>query len=55
MASFQPNGKLYDGNGIQPDMIAEPVPTDYIGQSDTVLDKALRTIEEKNNSLHLQP
>jgi C-terminal processing protease CtpA/Prc len=53
MASFQPSGKLYDGNGIHPDIVAEPVPTDFIGQSDTVLDKAIRAIEEKNNSLHL--
>jgi len=53
MASFQPNGKLYDGNGIQPDIIVEPVPTDFIGQSDTVLEKAVRAIEEKNNSLHV--
>ena len=47
MVSFQPNGKLYDGNGIQPDIIVEPVPTDFIGRSDTVLDKAIQTINEK--------
>jgi C-terminal processing protease CtpA/Prc len=55
MASFQPNGKLYDGDGIQPDIIVEPVPADFIGQSDIMLDKAIRAIEEKNNSLHLLP
>jgi C-terminal processing protease CtpA/Prc len=54
MASFQPNGKLYDGNGLQPDVIVEPVPTDFIDCSDTVLDKAIQTINEKNNSLHVQ-
>ena len=47
MASFQPNGKLYDGNGIHPDIVAEPVPTDFIGQSDTILDRAIRVIDEK--------
>ena len=53
MASFQPNGKLYDGNGIQPDIVVEPVPTDFIGRTDTVLDKAIDFINSKKNSLHL--
>ncbi|MBN2314429.1 MAG: hypothetical protein JXM79_10900 [Sedimentisphaerales bacterium] len=55
MASFQPNGQLYDGNGIQPDIRVEPAPTDFIGQSDTLLETAIRAIGEKNNSLHLHP
>jgi C-terminal processing protease CtpA/Prc len=55
MASFQPNGQLYDGNGIQPDILVEPAPTDFIGQTDTLLETAIRTIGEKNNSLHLHP
>jgi hypothetical protein len=53
MASFQPNGKLYDGNGIQPDVVVEPVPTDFIGRNDTILEKAIQAINQKNNSLHL--
>lgn len=53
MASFQPNGKLYDGNGIQPDIVVELIPTDFIGRTDTVLDKATHFIKTKNNSLHL--
>jgi len=53
MASFQPNGKLYDGNGIKPDIIVEPVPTDFIGKTDTALDTAINYIRQKNNSLHL--
>jgi C-terminal processing protease CtpA/Prc len=40
MASFQSNGKLYDGNGIQPDVIIEPIPTDFIGKTDSVLQAA---------------
>ena len=47
MASFQPNGKLYDGNGIQPDLVVEPVPTDFIGRTDTVLDTAIKYISQK--------
>jgi len=47
MASFQPNGKLYDGNGIQPDVMIESIPTDFIGQSDTILDAAIKYINQK--------
>ena len=53
MASFQPNGKLYDGNGIQPDILIEPVVTDFIGRTDTFLDRAIELINSKNISLHL--
>ncbi len=53
MASFQPNGRLYDGNGIQPDIVVKSIPTDFIGRTDTVLDKATDFIDLKNNSLHL--
>lgn len=45
MASFQPNGKLYDGNGIQPDVMIAPVPTDFIGKTDTVLELAIATLQ----------
>ncbi|MBL7214633.1 MAG: hypothetical protein ISS71_03030 [Phycisphaerae bacterium] len=48
MVSFRPNGMLYDGNGIQPDIYCEPIPTDYIGQTDTLLDKAIAILNEKN-------
>lgn len=53
MASFQPNGQLYDGNGIQPDIVVEPIPTDFISKTDTALDTAIKYISSKNNSLHL--
>ena len=42
MASFQPNGRLYDGNGIQPDVPVESQITDALGTTDSVLDAALR-------------
>ena len=45
MASFQPNGKLYDGNGIQPDIVVGPIPTDFIGKTDSVLEAAIRRIQ----------
>ncbi|MHC4956560.1 MAG: S41 family peptidase, partial [Planctomycetota bacterium] len=40
MASFQPNGKLYDGNGIVPDVIVDATPADWIGKTDSQLDAA---------------
>lgn len=49
MASFRPNGRLYDGNGIQPDVLVEPVPTDFIGKTDTVLDAAIHLISKRAN------
>ena len=41
MASFQPNGKLYDGNGIAPDIQLGLKTTDLIGETDTWFDAAL--------------
>ena len=41
MASFQSNGKLYDGNGIQPDILIEPIRTDFTGETDSVLEAVL--------------
>ncbi|MFQ5844717.1 MAG: S41 family peptidase [Planctomycetota bacterium] len=41
MASFRADGRAIDGNGIQPDVIVEPVATDLIGRTDTVLEAAL--------------
>lgn len=46
MASFQPNGKLYDGNGIQPDVMIEPAPTDFIGKTDSTLEAAIQRLQQ---------
>ena len=46
MASFQPNGKLYDGNSIQPDVMIEPIPTDFIGKTDTILEAAIHRLQQ---------
>jgi hypothetical protein len=54
MASFRPNGKLYEGNGIHPDVLCEPVPTDAIGQTDTILKKAKEIFHKKNNGGFLE-
>jgi hypothetical protein len=44
MASFQPDGRLYDSNGIEPDAAIEPTVNDLLGNGDTLLDAALRHI-----------
>ena len=44
MASYRPNGRLYDGNGIEVDIRAEPTISDYLGETDTALAKALSLI-----------
>ena len=49
MASFRPNGKLYDGNGIRPDILCEPVPIDSIGKTDTMLEKAKEILCKRND------
>ena len=44
MASFRPNGKLYDTNGIEVDVSLMPEPSDFTGVSDSVLDQALNRL-----------
>ncbi|MBM4104576.1 MAG: hypothetical protein FJ263_11140 [Planctomycetes bacterium] len=48
MISFRPNGQLYDGRGIEPDIICGPVPEDLIGRSDSVLEKAVELLNTQN-------
>ena len=47
MASFQADGKLFDGNGIHPDVVVEPVPEYYLGGHDNVLEEAVKRIKER--------
>jgi C-terminal processing protease CtpA/Prc len=45
MASFRRDGKLYDRNGVEPDVVVPPAPTDFIvGGTDTILEAALRLL-----------
>ena len=46
MASFQADGKLFDVNGIHPDVLVEPVPEYFIGGRDKVLEEAVKRIRE---------
>jgi hypothetical protein len=47
MASFQANGELFDGHGVQPDVPLEPVPEYYIGVKDNVLEEAVKRVREE--------
>jgi hypothetical protein len=47
MASFRPDGKLYDGRGVEPDVEVWPEPTDLIGRTDTVLDRAVKRLKSE--------
>jgi C-terminal processing protease CtpA/Prc len=40
MASFRPDGLLYDGRGVEPDVVVEPAAADFLGATDSVLEKA---------------
>ncbi|MEL6497287.1 MAG: S41 family peptidase [Planctomycetota bacterium] len=47
MASYQPNGRLYDGNGVSPDVIVEKRPGDVVlGGGDAQLDRAVELLRE---------
>jgi hypothetical protein len=44
MASFRPDGRRYDGRGVEPDVAVEKAPGDYIGDSDAQLAGALEVL-----------
>ncbi len=44
MASFRSDGRLYDGRGVEPDVVMEPSPLDFVGRTDTVLDAAVQRL-----------
>ena len=46
MASFNPDGRLFDGNGIQPDIRVDPLPEYYIGGRDNMLEAAVELINQ---------
>jgi hypothetical protein len=47
MVSYAPDGKLYDGIGISPDVPVQPIATDLIGHTDTQLDAAIEHLRTK--------
>ncbi len=47
MVSFQPDGNLYDGYGVHPDVEVDYTLSDRMGLTDTMLDKAIELIHKK--------
>ncbi len=48
MASFQPSGKLYDRNGIQPDVLVSRPPEYFLAQGeDVILKQAISFLKER--------
>ena len=46
MISFQSNGMLFDGNGVQPDRFVTPSPGSFLDQGeDSVLNEAVEYLE----------
>jgi hypothetical protein len=46
MASFRANGKLFDGNGVEVDVIAKPRIADYFSDdADSVLERGMSVIK----------
>lgn len=44
IVSVQADGRLFDGHGITPDVVIEPVAEYYIGGTDTALQAAVRRL-----------
>ena len=55
MISFQIDGKLYDGNGIWPDVLAEPILTDFIKKTDSVLETAIERLKTATSETMSHP
>lgn len=49
MASFQTDGNLFDGRGIQPDIRVETNPEYFIGGPDRVLGQAVRVLQTRRS------
>jgi ribosomal protein L12E/L44/L45/RPP1/RPP2 len=45
--TFRPDGKSYDGRGVEPDVLAWPEPNDFIGRTDSVLETARKRVLQK--------
>ena len=39
------DGKLFDGNGVRPDIMVQPLPEYYIGGRDNVLAEAVKRVQ----------
>jgi hypothetical protein len=44
MVSYRPDGRLFDGRGVEPDVVVVPAPTDLLGSTDRALERALELL-----------
>lgn len=44
MFSYQPDGQLYDGHGVIPDIFVYPILDDFLNQKDQELEKAIELL-----------
>ncbi len=49
MASFQADGKLFDGHDVEPDVTVEQSPESFVGNEDTQLSEAVRLLSNSDN------
>jgi C-terminal processing protease CtpA/Prc len=47
MISYKTNGELIEGNGIDTDIYLEESITDFMGQTDSMLDQAINVLKNK--------
>ena len=45
-ATFRPDGKLFDGRGVTPDVEVRPEPNDFIGRTDSMIEAARKRVKE---------
>lgn len=50
MASYRPNGKLFDGSGIEVDLAVQPRLEDYTSDTDSVLERGISVIKEQSQN-----
>ena len=46
MVSYRPDGRLFDGRGVEPDVRLDPPPTDLLGMTHRVLNQALEIVRK---------
>ena len=46
MASFQSDGRLFDGNGVSPDIVVQPAPEYHVGGRDISMEAAIKHVAD---------
>ena len=51
MASFQKDGRLYEGMGVEPDVFMQPTLRDWLGHSDSLLERGLDLLRQRQQEV----